>query len=532
MKKGFQFLVSLALLVSLVSLSSCKKEEQGSSIQFTATMEDCADVHNAKTVLNGNVLQWVAGDEIIINSVNFTATPLNPPTMATFTTDANFTANETYVAYYPAENSFPWIPAVEISAEQESEDGSLWGFPMHAYSEGSTNLQFRNLCGVLKLVLQKPGVTVTSIALTVDQKINGIYDVENPTSAEATLSSIPRYNAGGRTTTLVCNQSINTAHDFYIYLPAGTYTGLKLEITASDGRVCTKGPATSSVVIERSMYSTLTLGGNDLMFETPGLLPGLFTINGEGDQVSFAQGNLQYQASTNTWRFAENQWDYVGDDSYGSVYENGVKCSNTNISATYNGWIDLFGWGTGNNPTITSTNLDDYGTFNDWGSNAISNGGSVANIWRTLTKDEWYYLFRTRTTTTNLGTANARCAKVQVNNVCGVIIFPDNYTHPTGINVPININPSVSTSGYGSSYTLAQWEEMEAAGAVFLPTTGYRWPNNEVNYANSYVRYWSCTPYTNDEKAYYTGVNNAGTTWRGSAERYFGYSVRLVRDNN
>ncbi|MBQ0154797.1 MAG: hypothetical protein KBS70_08475, partial [Bacteroidales bacterium] len=45
-------------------------------------------------------------------------------------------------------------------------------------------------------------------------------------------------------------------------------------------------------------------------------------------KVTFAPGNLQYQASTNTWRFAEHQYDYVGD-------------ANTNISATYDGWIDL-----------------------------------------------------------------------------------------------------------------------------------------------------------------------------------------------
>ena len=47
----------------------------------------------------------------------------------------------------------------------------------------------------------------------------------------------------------------------------------------------------------------------------------------------FSQGNLQYQASTNTWKFADNQYDYVGS-------------TNSNISSFYSGWIDLFGWGT------------------------------------------------------------------------------------------------------------------------------------------------------------------------------------------
>ena len=44
-------------------------------------------------------------------------------------------------------------------------------------------------------------------------------------------------------------------------------------------------------------------------------------------KVRFSPGNLQYQASTKTWRFAEHQYDYIGD-------------ANRNISPTYSGWID------------------------------------------------------------------------------------------------------------------------------------------------------------------------------------------------
>ena len=61
-----------------------------------------------------------------------------------------------------------------------------------------------------------------------------------------------------------------------------------------------------------------------------GALKGQFSVAAD-EQVFFSQGNLQYQASTDTWRFAENQYDMVGAD-------------NKNISATYTGWIDLFGW--------------------------------------------------------------------------------------------------------------------------------------------------------------------------------------------
>ena len=76
-----------------------------------------------------------------------------------------------------------------------------------------------------------------------------------------------------------------------------------------------------------------------------GALPGLFSVSAT-QRVYFSQGNLQYQASTDTWRFAEHQYDYVGSD-------------NRSISSTYSGWIDLFGWGTGSNPTLSSQNNED-----------------------------------------------------------------------------------------------------------------------------------------------------------------------------
>lgn len=63
-----------------------------------------------------------------------------------------------------------------------------------------------------------------------------------------------------------------------------------------------------------------------------GAVDGLFSVSAT-KKVYFSKGNLQYQASTNTWRFATNQWDRIGS-------------GNSSISSSYSGWIDLFGWGT------------------------------------------------------------------------------------------------------------------------------------------------------------------------------------------
>ena len=132
----------------------------------------------------------------------------------------------------------------------------------------------------------------------------------------------------------------------------------------------------------------LETGGDtsvQLAFST-GAINGVFSVS-SSKKVNFSQGNLQYQASTRTWRFAEHQWDITGSE-------------NSKISENYSGWIDLFGWGTsgynGKNPWMTSTESTNYGngyndiagTNYDWGVyNTISNGGGKR--WRTLTGDEW-----------------------------------------------------------------------------------------------------------------------------------------------
>ena len=87
-------------------------------------------------------------------------------------------------------------------------------------------------------------------------------------------------------------------------------------------------------------------------------------------KIAFSLGNLQYNASTNKWRFAENQYDYIGED-------------NIHISDTYAGWIDLFGWGTGNNPTLDTFDIVDYFYGSLWETNSIN--GDEPNTWRTLT---------------------------------------------------------------------------------------------------------------------------------------------------
>ena len=522
MRKNLVSLFPLLFLLGLVGLTSCKKENTlGNGTQFRATMEDCI---SAKTILNGTALEWVGGDnpdQIAVYGTAgcglYTATPQIPATVAVFNNVSGETGNAPFRAFYPTTLTTDGVN-ITLPATQTYVEGSIHEFPMYTESNNE-ELAFRNLCGVLKLHLTKTGVNISSITITVasETMINGTFSVDyNGGDPELTYSA-----NGTNTTTLTCAtpQSIAEGRDFYIYLPEGDYSGLQIAMNTDDSRYCVK-TANTAINVTRSQYTLITLGESNLHFNTPfpdGVLPGLFTINGNGDQVHFSQGNLQYQASTGTWQFAGHQYGYIGSP-------------NANISATNTGWIDLFGWGTGSNPTLSSTNYSDYGTSANWGNNAISNGGNAANQWHTLSQAEWTYLLNTRSNTTNLGTADARYAKGKVNNVRGVIIFPDGYTHPACVAVPTGINSTGSTGLNQNNYTIAQWGEMEAAGAVFLPAAGYRVGTSVFDACNDGY-YWSSGLRTT-AKAWGMAFDSDNFYIPLSFNRNYGFSVRLVQDNN
>ena len=224
--------------------------------------------------------------------------------------------------------------------------------------------------------------------------------------------------------------------------------------------------------------------------------------------VTFSPGNLQYHPANNEWRFAPSQLGYIGND-------------NANISATYKGWIDLFGWGTGNNPANNSTNNDDYPTFVDWGVNKI--GNYAPNTWRTLTDDEWEYIIEKRSNADKLkGVA-------QVNGVNGLILLPDGWTCPSGVTFKSGFHNDYGIEYYADYQTISasDWSKLEASGAVFFPAAGSRDGSN-VYYVQGYGVYWSATEDNSRDAGcfiFYSGVADMDYDIR-----YDALSVRLVRD--
>lgn len=265
------------------------------------------------------------------------------------------------------------------------------------------------------------------------------------------------------------------------------------------------------------------------------VLSGKFSVSNT-KKVYFSPGNLQ--ATTTdlgahwTWAFAAHQWDFIG---------NGAANTSINGDGTVsaNGTVDLFGWvGASGVDAYGISNregaVDYYGNVNDeelksdWG-NCIGAG------WRTLTNDEWHYLLSERTSGATVnGTDNARRVYATINTdatpVTGMILFPD------GVTILASEATSWSTiNGEGSfaestKCTSAQWSALAAKGCVFLPTTGLRNGANVPDYQLSYGYYWSSSHGSYSDRALNVKFGNnavAGTNW---LNRYYGASVRLVRD--
>lgn len=259
-----------------------------------------------------------------------------------------------------------------------------------------------------------------------------------------------------------------------------------------------------------------------------GALPGLFSV-AEGRQVQFSKGNLQYQASTGTWRFAEHQYDIVGK-------------ANENISATYDGWIDLFGWGTSgydhgalhwqpwSSDTIAQNNAFYYAYGNvsydlndltgkaDWGYNAISNGGNKENQWHTLSNREWVYLLCVRNTASGV-----RYAKACVDGEECMILLPDNWHVAT---YHLNSINNYETPYMANDISLSDWQQvLEPAGAVLLPAAGSRTVGNVFWVAFAYH-----TANAGSENSYKMSCGIDRLIDAHTGHRGDGLSVRLVRE--
>lgn len=265
----------------------------------------------------------------------------------------------------------------------------------------------------------------------------------------------------------------------------------------------------------------------------------VFSVS-KNKQVLFSKGNLLYQASTKTWRFAQSQTEIMGE-------------SNMQLTSEYDGWIDLFAWGTsgyanqypenGQYEALTSISKTNY----DWGEYNKIQGDSVMTGWRTLTIDEWGYLLLNRPNASDL----FGCARI--NGHLGLVILPDNFVLPNGITFNTLKKYEEGDPGtdfddfnyfpYVNDFNSTDWNNLENNGAIFLPAAGRI---IEGKFYPSEGSYWSSSSYEVDEydmffeygrqgivNFLYVDENKVAFSVDSDNEKIDRrISVRLVRDKN
>ncbi|MGM9837222.1 MAG: hypothetical protein ACI30A_01885 [Paludibacteraceae bacterium] len=261
-------------------------------------------------------------------------------------------------------------------------------------------------------------------------------------------------------------------------------------------------------------------------------------------QVFFAPGNLQYQASTDTWRFAEHQQDIMGSNN--ELYPGGQNFDNSgNLLDFYEDptvWIDLFGYSTAETNFGVNNSASDinyHGAFIDWGSKMPAEGG---NAWRTPTKEEWQYVLEERPNATALrGLATVVEGEgFLAEEYTGCILLPDDWAGSEGVTfIPWTSNDldDAAAKANVNNWSPEDLEKMLAQGAVWLPNAGWRKGSGifTVQGVNKGGCYWAASSEIDENWAWDFDIKNNSVAdyyalQMNTGARGDGISVRLVRN--
>ena len=419
-----------------------------------------------------------------------------------FASEWSINAYATYQTFTLAEwQKLEAAGAVFLPASSNRRGSSMYAVQKGGYYGSATAYGSSYACYLYILSLEarvSNGVRSTGYAVRLVHDIK--YAITLTTPEHGTIAADKTEAVVGETVTLTV--STNDAY----YVP-------KI-ITVMQGET----PITATAVEGATNQYTFTMPKGEVTvsaeFEkiASAFTPAAFSV-AAGKQVSFSQGNLQctLSATDTTWAFAEYQTEMLG----GALADK----------------IDLYGWsgstGSAKWGISTSTNNNDYsGDFVDWGTNTI--GTAAPNTYRTLTNDEWNYLRYTRTNADNLmGIARIKLSDTEYVN--GLVLLPDSWTCPAGVQFTSGFSSNYSEQAYANyqTLTLAQWQQLEAAGAVFLPAMGHR-NGSSRNLMQFYGYYWAATALDSDNAYYFRFHSQEATVY--DVYRSYGLAVRLVRD--
>lgn len=528
MKRITKIIFIVLVAVAFVA-TGCKKESEYKTVTLGAKIAP----GNSKVYIDNYTPKWQPNDQVSVNGNTITVDN-NSINGNTATLPNVPESNNGYYAIYPAENATAFSGSaytVDLPHEQvytEVDGHQVVKAPMGAKTDGGS-LTFHNLCSLLKVTVTA-GETLKISGIKVTAGTTNLSGSTSITLSGEATDALPAPATGSKSVTLSFGSSGKTLsagdHVFYIYLPAFNSQEVSVEVynIGANDVLGVKKKIFNNISVSANTINTLGTGSlTAASFMTTGALSGLFSVSAD-KKVRFSMGNLQAVFSTTTaytWRFAANQYDYIGNTTANTDINKNGKVSTI-------GTVDLFGWSTGSTTFGINDSQKDNGysgDFIDWGTNAISNGGNTANQWRTLTTEEWDYLLTQRS-----GMLYAKCVITNGSSYNGLIIFPDGFTAPSGITIA---SPNTAAAAFTTNaFTANQWSTLQNAGCIFLPAAGYRFVK-EVRVVGVQGHYWSSSSATSATEAWYLNFfysSNSGAASPVDSYRKHGRSVRLVQD--
>ena len=312
-----KILFSIATLAVAFGFTACSNEDEALSVKGEKTTALAMTEAGTRTALaedgeTYNVV-WSNNDQITIGDQTFTLKSGAGETAATF--EGTAPDDGTYKAYYGINKNLDFGPTQYYVA------GEVSNFPMYADAEVKDGkiepLQFKNICGILRLTVVDCTATIKSITITANENVSGKLDIQ-PTYVA--LSS-------GKPYLLIdCGAGIaptEGATVFDIAMIGRTYTGVQITLTDTENNSCTKTfKGTDGLVIERRKITKATFSATTFVGTTGTAKANINDVETDVNWVQLWEGGPKF-AVYNVGVTNGKAESYGGYYCWGGTSENG-----------------------------------------------------------------------------------------------------------------------------------------------------------------------------------------------------------------
>ena len=583
-------------------LASCAKEvesvptdDNNEPVYITASIDLETKATLVESGDNAGAFAFSNGDAIKVcnESGAFPGTTESTANSGTFAMAAGFNGSTDGIAGFPAsmvttmtKNSVTFLlPASYEYTAVGGTDASAAKVPcpmIGSYNGATKKVTLKQAGSVVRFKVAN--IEAGSLSFTFPTKVTGQVKLSSVPSGTSDGILAANLSTAGNTITVSDVPTVTGDNFIFITIPVPTGTApqniLVTNTPSGAGANKLQNLSGSSTPLKRAQGWKLGVSPS-----STAVISG-FTINGSGNQVVLAPGNLMakigsFDVIPDPSDDGKNNVDVIvgtaSEWKFGGALEvvGAVPGSANDLFAQGNDacidqWIDLFYWqgnsvsnvnrhhgivsSTNDRARKNATNTGDlYGKpdpydipawsgnvpgeklyANCWDELTISNGGEYT--WRVLSKAEWDYILETRTTNTLNSVANARFSRATVSGINGLLIFPDNISDAlwatTGIATkPKDINCQQtkydSTQPNYVEYSGADMIAMANIGIVFLPNAGWIRGKGSMGSFNQIGYYWTKDSWPTGEDVGSGVHGNAGP--RGEYSAYY-VNVHYIQD--